>query len=276
MLVHWGASVGADDGDAPGRDGRSRDDAGDGWGPRRRRPGGVRARTRLRLPRAARAQRTPRRRTSVGAAVRRRIGRPRTRAASRRVRRRGGSPAIGDPRRHAPWRRHQRRRRTGQRGRRRLLARRPGDHPGVAAPRRRADDVPRALVPRVPPAPATVRRRAVPRREPARPYVAREPTAAVGRHGRLRRAGRRGVGRPPGVERQLAGARGTPTRRAGDGPARRAAASRRGHAAARRALRDAAGVRRPLDDRTRSRPAGSSTPSCARRRRTATGRDPSC
>ncbi len=34
------------------------------------------------------------------------------------------------------------------------------------------------------------------------------------------------MGRPPGVERQLAGARGAPSRRAGDGAARRAAASR--------------------------------------------------
>ena len=117
-----------------------------------------------------------------------------------------------------------------------------------AAARRRAADVPRAVVPRVPSAPSAVRRRSVPVGEPARPHLAREPAVAVGRHRRLRRAARRGVGRSPGVERQRALPRRSPARRAGGGPTRRAAASRRGGAPARRALSDPTGVRGPLDD----------------------------
>ena len=60
----------------------------------------------------------------------------------------------------------------------------------------------RALDARAAPRPPRVAPRCAHRREPSRPHVARAPAAGLRRNGGIRRVARRGLGRPPGLERQ--------------------------------------------------------------------------
>ena len=112
-----------------------------------------------------------------------------------------------------------------ERRRRPVHARRAERHAPAARARRRSADVPRAARTRVPAASPAVAERRRARRELARSHVARASTGAVRRHGRVRRVAGRGLGRPPGLERQPRDDRRATARRAAHRPARRAAST---------------------------------------------------
>ncbi len=239
--------------------------------PRRRRPGDARARARSGFP--GRPGLSGRRGDGgVGAALHCRLGRrPATIGVSIESARRRRRPAPAHRRstRH-PGGADAHRGDADQRGRRRYWLDDLAITLALPAHVSRAADVPRPVVPRVPSAAAVVRRRPVPRREPPRPDVAREPAAAVGRHepASASNAARCGA-------RTWRGAA-TPecTRRAAARRARRCCSSASCCTPARSCSAPGESTRRRRCTPSTRRPgsarrAASSTPSCDRRRRTA-------